>query len=360
MSRVRFAVVGAGWIAQEAFMPAVAQTPNATIAAIVSASSDRAAKLAAFHGVGHVCDYAGYDALLASGLVDAVYIALPNSQHAEYAIRAARAGRHVLVEKPLATTEAECEAMIAAAVEGGVHLMTAYRLHNEPGTVRVLERIRAGEIGDPRLFSAVFSFVQQPGNHRLDAGHWGGPLQDIGVYCLNAARHIFAAEPVEAVAVTSHGTGEAMFAQVEESIAAILRFPHGRIAQFIASFGADAVDCYHVGGTAGSITLDPAMRFETATQARLRHGEASTIETFPRTDQFAGQVAYFADCILSGQPPEADGFEGLADVRALRAIERAARTGQPQPIDSPPRPSRPTADMVRLLPPTDRRLVFTA
>jgi predicted dehydrogenase len=351
-------VVGAGWISQEAFMPGVSQTGNSTITAIVSGSAKNAAKLAEFYGVEHVFSYEQYDQMLASDVADAVYIALPNSLHADYAIRALRAGKHVLVEKPLATTVAECEAMIAAANESGTHLMTAYRLHNEPGTVELLERIRSGEIGDPRIFSAVFSFMASPDNHRLKAGYWGGPLQDIGVYCLNAARHIFAAEPIEADAVKSFGNDSSVVGEVEESIAVTLRFPEGRLAQFIASFGADNSDFYHVGGTKGSITVDPGFRFETALRVTLRHGDIRTEKTFPQTDHFAGQTAYFSDRILNRQPPEPDGGEGLADVRALLAIERAASTGQPQKIDTPARQVRPTADMIRILPTTDRRLLL--
>lgn len=339
-------------------MPAVSQTGNSTTTAIVSGSAANAAKLAEFYGVDNVFSYEQYDRMLASDIADAIYVALPNSMHADYAIRALRAGKHALVEKPLATTEAECEAMIAAADESGAYLMTAYRLHNEPGTVEVLERIRNGEIGDPRIFAAVFAFVASPDNHRLNPAYWGGPLQDIGVYCLNAARHIFAAEPIEAVAVTSFADGAATAGEVEESIAVTLRFPQGRLAQFIASFGADGADFYHVAGTKGNITADPGFRFETAVRMKLRQGAASTEKTFPQTDHFAGQTAYFSDCILNARAPEPDGREGLADVRALLAIERAARTGLPQKIDTPARQVHPTADMVRNLPTTDRRLVL--
>ena len=140
---IRYAVVGAGWISQEAFLPGVAQSGNSSIAAIVTGDLEKGAKLAAFHSVPQVVGYAGYDALLASAAVDAVYIALPNSLHADYAIRAARAGKHIMVEKPLATSVAEAEAMIAAADAAGVYLMTAYRLHNEPGTLAVLDHIRS-------------------------------------------------------------------------------------------------------------------------------------------------------------------------------------------------------------------------
>jgi predicted dehydrogenase len=358
LTKIRYAVVGAGWISQEAFMPSVHQTGNSVMTAIVSGNVEAARRLAAFHDVEHIFPYERYDEMLRAGLVDAVYIALPNSLHADYAIRAARAGVHALVEKPLATTVAECEAMIAAAAEAGVFLMTAYRLHNEPGTLEALEIIRRGEIGDPRIFNSVFSFQSGPDNHRLKAEHWGGPLQDIGVYCLNAARQAFGCEPVEAVAATVHGAGDPRFREVEETIAATLRFPGDRIATFLASFGAHATDHWRVQGTDGEIEMSPGFRFETATRMRLVRGGEVIDRTFPRFDQFSGQVAYFSDCILTGTAPEADGHEGLADVRAMRAIEAAARTGRPQPIETPARDRRPTPDMARRFPPTDRRLVL--
>lgn len=357
MDKVRFAVVGAGWISQEAFMPGVANSGNAVMTAIVSGNAENARKLADFYGIQHIYGYQQYDEMLAADVVDAVYIALPNSLHADYAIRAARAGVHALVEKPLATTIEECEAMIAAAQEAGVWLMTAYRLHNEPGTVEVLEQIRAGAIGDPRMYSSIFSAQIGGDNHRLQAAHWGGPLQDLGVYCINAARHVFAAEPVEAIAMKSHGD-DPRFAEVEEMISATLRFPGDRIAQFVASFGATGIDSYRVIGSEGEITLDPGFRFETATKMRLCRGEDISIREFPQTDNFGAQTAYFADCIQTDTRPESDGEEGLADMRALLAIERAAATGEPQKIQSPPRDRHPTPDMVRLTPVTDRRLVF--
>ena len=357
MDKVRFAVVGAGWISQIAFMPSVANTGNAVMSAIVSGNAEHSAKLAKFYGIKHIYGYDQYDAMLAADIVDAIYIALPNSMHADYAIRAARAGKHILVEKPLAITIDECQTMIAAAEQAGVWLMTAYRLHHEPGTVEVLERIRSGTIGDPRLYTSIFSFQAAPDNHRLRAEHWGGPLQDIGVYCINAARHVFSAEPVEAIAIKCHGD-DPRFTEVEETITAILRFPGDRIAQFSASFGVAEIDMYRVIGTEGEITLEPGFRFETATQMRIRQGSEVSKQSFPQIDHFGAQTAYFADCILSGTRPEADGEEGLADVRVLRAIERAAQTGLPQRIESPARTQHPTPDMIRLIPITDRRLVF--
>lgn len=355
---INYAVVGAGWISQIAFLPGAAQSGNSRVAAIVTGDLAKARRLADFHDVGAVVGYDGYDALLAGPAIDAVYIALPNHMHADYAIRAARAGKHILVEKPLAASEVEALAMITAARDANVFLMTAYRLHNEPGTVAVLEHIRAGAIGRPLFFQSLLSFQTVVGNHRLAASTWGGPLQDVGVYCVNAARHVFAEEPVEAVAMAHRPDDDPRFGEVDASVAATLRFPSGGLAQFVASFGGAPVDNYRVIGTLGDLELDPGFKFETATKLRLR-SEGSWSEThFPQIDQFGAQVAYFSACIAAGTPPEADGEEGLADMRALIAIERACLTGQPQTIRSPARPRHPTPAMVRHAAPTDRRLVL--
>ena len=139
-------------------------------------------------------------------------------------------------------------------------------------------------------------------------------------------------------------TEDPRFREVEGSVAALLRFPSGGLAQFVASFGAAAVDNYRVVGTSGDLELDPGFRFETATKLRLR-GDGGVSETqFPQIDHFGAQVAYFSDCIKAGTPPEADGDEGLADLRALIAIEKAALTGQPQtdhiPSTFPPSDAR--------------------
>jgi predicted dehydrogenase len=358
LKKVRYAVVGAGWISQEAFMPSVDQTGNSVISAIVTGNRANALKLANFYGIEHVFGYEQYEQMLSTGLVDAVYIALPNSMHADFTIKAANAGVHALVEKPLATSVAECEAMIAAAERSGAKLMTAYRLHYEPGTVEGLEAIGRGDIGDPRLFISVFSFQSAESNHRLKGEHWGGPLQDIGVYCLNAARHVFSSEPYEAVAVGGHGDNDPRFAEVEETICATLKFPGDRIATFVASFGAAPLDMYRVIGSRGDLEMSPGFRFETATRLRLTQDGHVTERSFPHVDHFSGQVAYFSDCILQDKPPEADGRDGLADVRALLAIEAAARTGRSQRIESSPSLSQLSPSGVRAFPPVERRLVF--
>lgn len=357
MDKVRYAIVGAGWIAQEAFMPAVDQTGNSVMTAIITGNADAAEKLKDFYGIPQSWGYDDYDAALASGAFDAVYIALPNSMHADFAIRALKAGIHAIVEKPLAISVAECEAMIAASEESGAHLMTAYRLHCEPATVEAIKLVREGAIGSPRYFSSCFSFISDAGNHRLEAKHWGGPLQDIGVYCLNAARHVIGAEPIEAVAMQTHGS-DPRFAEVEATIAALLRFPGGEIAHFTVSFDAEATNSYRIIGTDGEIEMEQAYEFQTTPRIVLRKDGKEQVMEFNNVDHFGAQTAYFSDCILSGQKPMPDGAEGLADVRALLAIEAASKTGQAQRIEGPPMKASPDPSMVRNVPRTDRRLVL--
>jgi len=363
MEQVRFGVIGAGWISQIAFLPALPQTRNATVTALVSGNRQGASQLAEFYGIDSIHSYEEYDELLNSDRIDAVYIALPNSMHAEYTIKAAKAGKHVLVEKPLATSVADCEAMIAACNEAGVWLMTAYRLHCEPGTVEFLEQLRSGVIGEPRVFSSVFCLNSAPDNHRLKAEHWGGPLQDIGIYCLNAARHVFGTEPVEATATKGFGNNDARFTEVEETIAVNLRFPGDCIAQFVASFGGDDIDALQVVGTKGVLSLDPAYGFQVDTVIHHREGGVmQASQAAQECDHFAAQATYFADCIQQGKRPVSGGEEGLADVHAMLAIEKAAESGQAQRITgldhrqgSTNGPSRET---LRVVPRTERRLLL--
>jgi predicted dehydrogenase len=355
---VRYAVVGAGWISQEAFLPAIATTGNSRLQAIVSGSAKAAQKLAEFHDAAEVVAYADYDALLASDRIDAVYVALPNSMHADFTIRALRAGKHVMVEKPLAVSMAESEAMVVAARESGRYLMTAYRLHNETGTHAMIDAVRGGAIGDAVYFAATFGFQTQLGNHRLKAGHWGGALPDVGVYCLNAARHVFAAEPIAAQALASRPASDPRFAEIDASLAVSLRFPGDRLAQFFCSFGSAETETIRIVGSKAELILDPAFKFDSVLHMTIRTPGNEQRQTFRQVDQFAGQIAYFSDCITRGIPPEADGEEGLADMRALLAIDQAVRTGETVRLE--PRAFGRGIDpgMVRRMSVTDRRLIL--
>jgi predicted dehydrogenase len=339
-------------------MPAVAHTGNSVITALVSGNSTGAQKLAKFYGIDTVVGYDEYDELINSNTIDAVYVAVPNPLHASYAIRAAKAGKHVLVEKPMATTVEDAEAMIEAARVADVRLSTCYRLHHEAGTIASLEAIREGRIGDPRHFFAAFSFQSSSGNHRLDSKNWGGPLQDIGIYCVNAARHVFESEPLSVSAMTTRRADDERFSDIDDSVAVTLRFPGERIAQFYCSFGAGPIDMYRVLGTEGDLTMEPSFRFETPTRMVVNSKSSSETMQFRHCDHFGGLIQHFSECIQKGCSPSASVEEGLMDLKVLLAIEEAARTGATVRFEPATFSRRLTLDDIRDVQRTERRLLL--
>src|SRR5688572_24232859 len=211
---IRCAVVGLGHIAQVAVLPAFAHARrNSRLVAVVSGDRAKRREVALRYRLDHTYDYDDYEACLEQ--VDAVYIALPNSQHAEYTIRAARAGVHVLCEKPMAVTVDECERMIAACAEHRVKLMIAYRLHFEEVNLKVIDLVRKGRIGEPKFFNSSFSMTVRRGDIRTKKAFGGGSLYDIGVYCINAARYLFRAEPTEVLALAVN-SGVKALAEIDE------------------------------------------------------------------------------------------------------------------------------------------------
>lgn len=339
-SRIRIGVVGLGHFAQASVLPAIAALPDVQLAALISGSRHKLDELGERYGVTACVGYDRYDELLGRGMMDAVYIAVPNDLHAELTVVAARHGVHVMCEKPMAPTEAECMQMIRACETRRVKLMIAYRLHFEGANLVAVELARGGEIGEPRLFSSVFSMQVRNGNVRTQPRRGAGPLYDIGIYCLNAARYLFRTEPIEVHALKLSGR-DPRFAAVDEAYAATLRFPLDRVAQFTCSFGAYDRAHYQVVGTEGFLTLDNA--YELAAEMTLhvagKHGQKT--RTFGKRDQVAAEISYFARCIRDDRDPEPSGWEGLADVRILQAIQQSARFGRAVPIDPIPRPRRP-------------------
>ena len=340
--KIRYAVVGLGHIAQVAVLPAFAHArKNSQLVALVSSDRGKLRELGKRYGLDALFTYDDYGAMLEQGTVDAVYIALPNHLHADFAIRAAKAGVHVLCEKPMALTERQCRSMIRAAGRHKVKLMIAYRLHFEQANLSTIELVRSGRIGDPRIFSSVFCMDVKRGDIRLRSETGGGTLWDIGIYCINAARYLFRAEPLEVMATTAN-RGDRRFDEVEEMASAILRFPDERLATFVCSFGASDVLQYRVVGTKGDVQLDPAYEYAMALEQKVTIDGKSSEKTFPKRDQFAPELLYFSDCILKNREPEPSGWEGLADVRIIQALYRSARTGRPvrvAPIEKSVRPT---------------------
>lgn len=324
---VRFAVVGLGYFAQSSILPAFKNAKRSCrLSALFSDDATKLRSLKRRYGVEHALPYHRYDEFLASGTVDAVYIAVPNDLHADYAIRAARARVHVLCEKPIAGTSADAERMITACADGGVKLMIAYRLHFEEANLSAIEVVNRGAIGEPRYLSALFSQQIVPGNTRTQSVHHGGPLRDLGIYCINAARYVFRDEPTEVTAFAAQKSDDQRFAEIDEQVAAVLRFPGERLAQITCSFGAAQQSSYSVVGTLGSLCVSPAYGAATDLAWELTVGGKSKKKIFKKRDQVAPELLEFAACIVDDRAPGASGREGLADLRVIEAIEASIKT----------------------------------
>jgi len=334
------AVLGQGHFAQHAILPAIEQLEDVELTALVSGSDRKLQDLGAYYGAKSLCGYDELDQLLASGQIDAVYIAVPNDLHAEMTLIAARHGVHVLCEKPMAPTEAECAQMIRACEQRGVKLMIAYRLHFESANLVAIELVRGGEIGRPRIFNSVFAMQVREGNTRVQARRGAGPIYDIGVYCVNAARYLFRAEPLEVSALRYAGR-DPRFSSVDEGYAVTLRFPEERIAQFSCSFGAYPRATYEVVGTDGFLTLENAYDYTTDMYLHVHGTHGDKHRTFEHSDQVAAEISYFARCVRENREPEPSGWEGLADVRVLQAVLQSARFGRAVPLEPLVRRHRP-------------------
>ena len=341
--QVRYAVVGLGHIVQVAVLPAFKRAQNSQLISIISGDETKRKELARKYKLKSVFSYAEYQQALAD--VDAVYIGLPNHLHREYTIKAAEAGKHVLCEKPMAVTAEDCEAMIEAARRNNVKLMTAYRLHFEQGNLEAVQSVNEGKLGEPRFFSSDFGQQVVADNIRVTqpVERGGGPVYDMGVYCINAARYLFRDEPVEVMAFSAKG-GEERFSKVDEMTSVTLRFPGERLATFTCSFGSADVGRYTLVGTKGTLTAEPAFEYASGIRYRTTIDGKTQTRKLPKRDQFAAELIYFSECIQKDKQPEPSGVEGLADVRIIEAIYESAKSGKVVKIAPPEKSERPDLD----------------
>ncbi len=338
--RMGFAIVGLGELALGQILPAFGRSKLARPVAMVSGDRAKAEAVAAQYGIApdRLHDYKTFDRLADDPAVEVVYIVLPNSMHPEFTIRAAKAGKHVLCEKPMATTPADCEAMIAACESAKRHLMIAYRCQYEPHHREAIRLARSGEIGPVRLIEASNGQNQGP------AGQWrhkkalagGGSLPDVGIYCLNAFRSITGEEPTQVSARTLTDPADPRFREVEDRISFELTFPSGVLASGRSFYSAHESRTLRILGERGWIDLDPAfsyggLRMRTA-KARDR-ADLITEVRLGEVDQFALEMDHMAERVARGERPHTPGQEGLQDLRLIEAIYRSAREGRP--IDLP-------------------------
>jgi len=334
--RVGFAVAGLGRLALEEVLPAFGETKKARLVALVSGTPDKAARVAAEYGVRPeaVYDYAGFDRIRDNPEIKAVYIILPNSMHKEYTVRAAQAGKDVLCEKPMAVSSAEGQAMVDACRAAQRKLMIAYRCQYEPYNREMLRMVREQVLGPVRFIDAVNLQNQGDGAqwrfNRALAG--GGSLPDVGLYCLNAARFLTGEEPIEVIARSFSPPGDPRYAEVEETVNFMLRFPSGVVANCATSYGMHESRLLRVHTPGGAISLDGAFAYDDK-QLRIAHrdGRAESVNErrLPKQNQFALEIDHMAECVLSNRQPHTPGEEGVQDHRVMEAIYQSAASGQP-------------------------------
>jgi predicted dehydrogenase len=329
---LRIGILGAAGIAKVAVVPAIEGSRNARVVALATRDPERGAEWARSLGLALVP--ASYEAVIADRDVDAVYIPLPNSHHAEWTIRAARAGKAVLCEKPLARTAAEAEAAIRACAESGVVLMEGFMYRFHPQHARVRELIAAGAIGDVVEVQAHLSVDLMspidPSNVRFKPELGGGALLDMGCYVVHIARNVFGEEPA---AVLGRWTVDPGFG-VDVEAAGVLEFSNGRVALVSCSFRGNGQGFYRVVGRRGLIDVPRAIipglgeRIAETVVTVVDANGAREDMVMPPVDQYRLMIEAFADAVAEGRRQEPTASDSVANMLALDAFAQSAREGR--------------------------------
>jgi len=326
-----YAVVGIGGLTKNSILPAFAGMKHARLTGLVSGDLEKARETGAKYGVPEsgLYTYETFDKIVENPAIHAVYIVLPNSMHAEYTIRAFKAGKHVLVEKPMAISAKECEAMIAAGKEANKLLSVGYRLRYEPYNREMIRMVQEKELGNARVILTESGFnIGNPEQWRLSkelAG--GGSMMDIGIYALNAARYLAGEEPVEVVAFETTDHSDPRFKDVENTVTFQMRFPSGVLASCVSSYGTP-LNRYRVHAERGSFELEPALSYGGIKMRVFAHGKTEPRE-FPAVNHFGAMMDDLAVCAATGKTPITDGVDGLNDLRVIEAVYESMKSGQP-------------------------------
>ena len=326
MTDLRWGILSTADIGRKKAIPGIQAADRSTVVAMASRDEVRARAAATELGIPRV--HGSYEALLADPAVDAVYIPLPNHLHAEWTIAAARAGKHVLCEKPLATTARDAERMIEACDRAGVRLMEAFMYRHHPSWVAARELVQSGRIGRLVAVQSWFSYFNDDAtNIRNIRDYGGGALYDVGCYNVNLSRMLFDAEPVrvEASIVRDAASG------VDTLTSALLEFETG-ISTFTCSTRAEDDQRVDIYGTDGRISIDIPFNIppHLPTSIRVSHGgeppvaPATETLTFPPADPYAVQASQFAAAVLDGQPIPVPPSDAVANLRVIERIFEAA------------------------------------
>ncbi|HYW66836.1 MAG TPA: Gfo/Idh/MocA family oxidoreductase [Candidatus Dormibacteraeota bacterium] len=325
---VGYAAIGLGTVS-DIFMRACANSRNAKVTALVTGHPDtKGAKYAAMYGIPKtsIYTYETFDRIVENKDVEAVYVGLPNSMHCEYTLRAARAGKHVFCEKPMAVSSAECRRMIEACRQAKVKLMIGYRVQYDPTWMQAIEIVKSGKIGKLQSFQGGFVSWQRTTSWRLSRKLCGGgSLMDLGIYPLNAIRHITGEEPVDFTAVVATRDTRGLYAEVEQSLEWTMKLPSGIIASCGCSYGQVGPSFLNINGDEGYLQVEPAFFYD-GVRLRGQAGDQAIDALSPGKApyQFTLEAEHFSGCIRNDAEPESPGEEGLKDMLAIEAIYNAA------------------------------------
>ena len=324
-----YCIVGLGRISMQHFMPATRMSERSRVTALVSGHRDKAEKMAAEYGVhtASIYSYENYDTIADNPEIDGVYIALPNGMHAEYTIRAARAGKHVLCEKPMSNTAAEAQEMVDACRKANRKLMIAYRCQYEPTHLHAIELMRSTKLGKIVSIESANGFNIRPGEWRITRKlGGGGPLMDMGIYSLNACRYLTGEEPTgELKAYSSVTDQDGRFSEVEENLSWTMKFPSGIVANCTTTYGASMPGTFTVYGSKGTMRMDAAFGYQGQHLTAKIQGEAPIDDQSAERDpaHFPRQADHLAECAANNTEPKTSGVEGLRDMKLIEAIYRS-------------------------------------
>jgi len=325
--KIGFALAGLGSLSTHQIAPALQKTKYCRLAGIVTGHPAKAELWKAQYRIPdqNIYNYDNMEKMADNPDIDVVYVVTPNALHAEHSIKAAKAGKHVLCEKPMEVSVEKCQQIIDACKQAGRQLAIGYRLHFEPNNLECVRLAREKVFGDVKIVEAAFGFpIGDPTQWRLKrALAGGGPLMDVGIYALQATRYLTGEEPV-LVSAMETVTDPVKFREVEESIVWQAKFPSGTVAFCSATYGARGPAHFMVYAQNGWFKLDPAFNYSGIQGLRSDQQEIH----LPAIDQFAAEMDDFAQCILNHEPTRVPGEEGLRDVKIMMAIYEAAKTGK--------------------------------
>jgi predicted dehydrogenase len=322
--KLGIALVGLGTYATEQLAPALEKTEHCYLSGIVTGTPEKAAKWKKKYDIPdkNIYNYSNFDEIVNNDDIRIIYIVLPNSMHKEYVVRAAKAGKHVICEKPMALTVEECDAMIDACKSAGRMLSIGYRLHFEPHNMEMMR------LGQEKIYGRIKSIKAEDGmsevkGWRLDkkmAG--GGPLMDVGIYCVQGVRYTTGNEPVAVTAVEGPKEHPEKFKDIEESLSFTMEMPDGVTARCRTSYSED-LNILHAEAENGWFEVEPAYEYK-GIKGETTKGKMK----LPKVNQQARQMDDFALAIKEQRPSPVPGEMGRQDVRILSAIYEAMRSGQ--------------------------------